>query len=342
MEAGSRYAKIWSVDKIRSSFNLQNIISEKLPRPTDKNRTAMPHKHRRNKRTKDKYSFELDPTVRAEALPTFKSKDTKNQNSKDKPLKRKRKNRGDEDDMPKEFKRLMQWQSGAQKRPSGLDDGNEPKNKKRKQGENTSDQAKSVDPTFETPKILPNERLRDFAARVDAALPIKGLVGGKKVPGLKEPQTRKEKKMHKMYDEWREVDRKIKAQKEEELEELEELEEEQMEKAGLTWEDIEASKNKKRIGKGNSKDEDPWAVLKERRKNKEPKSINDVAQAPPQFTKLPREVFKVRNGAKVQVGQVPKNVGSLKRREDLEAERKDVITAYRKMMEEKRNKTASL
>jgi hypothetical protein len=198
---------------------------------------------------------------------------------------------------------------------------------------------------------LPGERMSDFSARVDAALPIAGLInktvrGGKDPLGLKVARTRKEKKMHKMYDEWREQDRKIKEKRLEALE-LAEAEEED-EEGDVKWKiDMEISEHKKKKGKGkkakvigeidDGEDEDPWAAVA-RARNEAPIKLNDVAQAPPQFTKVPKEKSRVR-GARVNIEDVPKASGSLRRREELGEVRKSVVEKYRQMMME--NKAAA-
>ena len=82
------------------------------------------------------------------------------------------------------------------------------------------------------------------------------------------------------------------------------------------------------------KDDDPWAELHAKRDK--PKGLHDVAEAPPSFKSLPREKFKIRNGAKADVVDVPNAAGSLKRREELSETRRDVIARYREMMGAKR------
>ena len=64
--------------------------------------------------------------------------------------------------------------------------------------------------------------------------------------------------------------------------------------------------------------------------------MHDVVQAPPVFSVLPKERFKIKSGARVDVANVPNKAGSLKRREDLGGARKGVIARYRQMMSEKR------
>lgn len=199
--------------------------------------------------------------------------------------------------------------------------------------------------------IQPGERMSDFAARVDAALPLSGLMnktakGGKDPLGLKVAKTKKEKKMHRMYDEWREQDRKIKEKRQAALELAQEEDED--EELGVKWKvDIEATEPKgRKMGKGkkskvigevNDGDDDPWAAVA-KAINEGPRSLNDVVQAPPQFSNLPKEKFKVR-GARVNVEDVPKASGSLRRREELGEVRKSVVEGYRQMMKD--NKAAA-
>lgn len=257
-------------------------------------------------------------------------------------LKRKRKSTqsfGD-DDTPKAFTRLMQLHQTG-KGPKGLDDGSGmpqgTKRKKSKAGAELVTQNKSED-NVEL-RILPGERLADFSARVNQALPIGGLVNkGRAVKGLEERRTKHEKKLRRMQEAWREEDARIKEREAEEKELAEEEEEDN--KLLFSVKPPAATGPKKgRRSKGADDDdddgEDPWAQLA--REREQPKGLHDVAQEPPSFTKLPREKFKIRNGARADVGDVPSAAGSLRRREELGETRKSIIESYRKMMQGKRN-----
>lgn len=228
-----------------------------------------------------------------------------------------------------------------------MDDGNPRPNKKRKRGE-----AESIDPapkkkeesSIPLPKIMPGEKMSEFSQRVNQMLPITGLSKkGVKVEGMKERQTKKEKKMHKMYAEWREQD----AKRKEKLEEVKDKAEEDEDDEGLEGLDKEDSlvtpldtevvgKKSKRKRRNGIDDDDPWAALNA--KAVRPK-LYDVAQAPPEFKKVPREIFKVKNGARVDVANVPGTSGSLRTREALGDTRKSIIENYRQMMQEKRKAT---
>ncbi|MBE3046522.1 hypothetical protein IMZ48_29140 [Candidatus Bathyarchaeota archaeon] len=208
---------------------------------------------------------------------------------------KRKKGRGKDDDTPKAFKRLMAFTSGKMKTRSGLDDGIDRRPKGAKPGEEPKPEVEPK-PEEETavPTILPGETLSDFAARVDAAIPVAGLInktgkGGKDPVGLKAFRTRKEKKMHKLYATWREEEVKIQDQKEEELELIAERELEsgnQWSGAGAgaprDWDPVTKGngKKRKRGGKGKNKEEDPWEELRRLRGEKKVK-FGDVAQAPP-------------------------------------------------------------
>lgn len=248
------------------------------------------------------------------------------------------------DDTPRAFARLMQFQTGQKRSRSGLDDGQDRRNpKKQKKGANGTPTAAVKEPPAaeparaEMPKIQPGERLGDFAARVDHALPVGGLArkGKVKVEGLKERQTKTEKRLQKMYASWREEEARRKEREEERIEQEEEAEEEKEAELGGQSVRLPASskagKRKKVIGEAaGSDDDDPWAQLKLKRD--QPKGLHDVVQAPPNFKAVPKEKFKVRNGAKADVVNVPTAAGSLKRREELSAARREVIDRYRHMM----------
>ena len=282
----------------------------------------------------------------SKARPTIKISTKPTEDNQKRSLKRKRSHDDTPaDDTPRAFTRLLAFSQGVKPR-SGLDDGIRPSKKQKRKLQNPeNDPDPHTIPTQSTiPKIGPGERISDYAARVDALLPVSGLVnkGGrssKNFPGVRERRTKLERKMHKMYAEWREAEERRK-------EKLEVLKEEA--------EDAEAdfgapSKRlaKKGTGKGkrnqNSGDEDPWAVIARNRKFTSATpgvgglvGLHDVVQAPPHFSKTPRERFKVRDGAGVDVADVPGAAGSLRRREELGATRKGVVEGYRAMMKERR------
>lgn len=223
------------------------------------------------------------------------------------------------------------------KRPSNALDNGEPRPKtnKRKRGEADATKSapapkpKKAEKQLEIPKIMPGERLADFNARVDQALPVIGLAR----KGVKERQTKTEKRMQKMYAEWRKEDERVKEKAEEREEDREEEEEESKALYGeeSAFSTVNSKgKRKRMIGEERAAKDDPWAELKAKRDK--PKGLHDVAKAPPEFKVIPKEKFKIRNGAKVEVSDVPNAAGSLKRREELGAERKSIIEQYRAIM----------
>ncbi|KAI0865205.1 hypothetical protein F4860DRAFT_462678 [Xylaria cubensis] len=315
----------------------------------------MPHKHTR--RAQDESTFDLPPTQIAKSLPVKqpKPKDDGPRGAKEKGkekgtsappasnTKRKRAT-GPRDDAPRAFKRLMAY-AGGKKPRSGLDNGDGPRGGAKNKRRNAAEEAKPTEAKAETksaavavPTIRPGERMSEFSARVDAALPLAGLVsnstkGNKDPLGLKVWRTNKERKMHKLYDEWREEERKIKEKHEEELEREAERELEE-EESGVSWKlNIGTQGSGKRKKKAKD-DEDPWEILRKKRGETRP-GLRDVAMAPPELTAKPSKQLLVR-GAAVQVNDIPKSAGSLKRREELQAARNDIVAAYRKKMSEKR------
>ncbi|KAJ5610975.1 hypothetical protein N7510_007694 [Penicillium lagena] len=357
----------------------------------------MPHKHKR--RQNDETTFNLPPTELAKPLPVrdpklkkggpAKNKQTQQKNQQEQTsenTKKSKKAKGQRqndlaDDTPKAFRRLMQFQTTGQRTPSGLDtgkkqqqqqkkdniQGSEGNNKKRKREDtkNEADKSKTKDTVSaqEMPKILPGEKLSDFAARVDRTLPLSAM---KKsiAPGVgkmrEDRQTRHEKHLRRLQQGWREEDARIREREQAEREERESEMEEQL-RLWKEWEaEAGAGKKKKaaasaagkkrKKGKNNrtaaggddemgghvsdDDDPDPWAKLKKRDRERKANPF-DVVQAPPQLTK-PREIFKVRGGAKVDVANVPAAVGSLRRREELAGERRTIVEEYRRLMAEKR------
>lgn len=322
----------------------------------------MPHKHTRKE--VDLSLFDLPPSQVAKPLPVSlaankraaqgKAGKAKASNtSATTGVKRKRNGAQKDDDAPRAFKRLMAF-AGGQKFRSGLDDGTTEKKKGKKGKDKKPESAPPAETAAvaakELPTIKPGERLAEFNARVDAALPLAAArtKGGKDPLGLKKYRTRKEKKMHKLYDDWREEERRIQEKREEELEAAEEKELDDR-AAGVYVESqmqevLSGGKGKKKKGKRtkflgeavDKDDEDPWEEL--RRKRGEAKiGLHDVAQAPPELHKTMSKKLLVR-GAAVEVGSVPKAAGSLRRREELEEIRTEFVSSYRTMMDGKRQR----
>jgi len=333
----------------------------------------MPHKHTRRRNPNATNDYNLAPSTIAKPLAAYSgaAKDGKAKFQTKKPshggsgkpeqkpnIKRKRTSTATtdyrEDDTPRAFARLMQFQTTG-KRLSGLDDDRASrKAKKRKTTDAPPATAKKPEPvptskpaapaadSIPVPKILPGERLADYSARVDQALPVSGLARkGKnaRVQGVKERVTKTEKRLKKMYAAWREEDVRRKEKAEEVQEEEEEAEEERRAKWGEGYRaslitSTRRGKKQKVIGEADGSDDDgdadPWAVLNSRRDK--PKGLHDVVLAPPTLKVVPKEKFKIREGARVQVADVPAAAGSLKRREELGEARRDVIERYREIM----------
>ncbi|KAF2834090.1 hypothetical protein M501DRAFT_1003495 [Patellaria atrata CBS 101060] len=302
----------------------------------------MPHKHTRAKDDAQS-NYNLPPSVVAKPLPVVRTKASKpgtDKGGEAARAKKKRKslqNGAGENDTPKAFLRLMQFRRTG-KVPDGLDDGEYYKRKKRKvlQEDVLSVPEQEIIPKL---KIMPGERISDFSARVDQALPVAGLsTKGKKVRGVKDRQTKHERRLQKMVATWKEEDVRIKEREQE----ARELAEEEEDAEAAMWEDKtqelpgrgKKGKRKKVVGEQGDNDDDPWKFLKSKRE--EPKGLHDVAQAPPQFTKLPKEKFKITGGARVEVSNVPKSAGSLRRREELGEARKSIVDSYRELMAKKR------
>ncbi|KUL86284.1 hypothetical protein ZTR_08561 [Talaromyces verruculosus] len=206
----------------------------------------MPHKHKR--RQKDEATYDLPPTTIAKPLPVHKNKQEKKPAKKADTKKSEKQSKSTNkwaDDTPRAFARLMRFQQVG-KTPSGLDDGNDKKpNKKRKRGEdkdgtassNPKSTATTAKPAESAPtlKILPGEKLSDFAARVDQAMPLSAMKKSQRIgqsenlPKIREERmTKHEKHLRKLQQGWREEEARISA-KEAEERELREAENEEIE-----------------------------------------------------------------------------------------------------------------
>lgn len=190
------------------------------------------------------------------------------------------------DDTPRAFRRLMAIAGGKRTR-SGLDNGVQKETKRQKKERRAQelavasaaaaaeagvegaelkmleDAAAPAADNSEKLTIRPGEKLADFNRRVDAALPLAGIVknalpnssGSKDPLGLaKTFRTKQERKLHKLYDQWRVDDVKIKEQREEAKEELDEKDAELDEEFGVKWRvDLNPTKSKKsKGGSGNN------------------------------------------------------------------------------------------
>ncbi|KAJ4290212.1 hypothetical protein N0V90_010427 [Kalmusia sp. IMI 367209] len=313
----------------------------------------MPHKHKR-KADNDEKNFDLPPSVRAAPLPVRKNTTT----SAPRPKKRKTSHVEGYgvDDTPKAFARLMSFQQTG-KRRSGLDDGARSKAKKNaskappQQKEATAKADAEPTPNSEEQvlpklKILPGESLADFRQRVNQALPLSGVAkSGKKINGLGDHRvTKHERHLKRLQEGWRKEEARIR----EKEQEAAELAEEEQDEIDAMWEDKTADldtpgKGKKKgkkvkrrlvVGEVDTGEGDEWEAL--RRKREQRKGLHDVVQEPPNFERVPREIFKVKEGARVNVGNVPNAVGSLRKREELGVERQGIIETYRKLMAAKR------
>ncbi|KAJ5295581.1 hypothetical protein PENANT_c001G07529 [Penicillium antarcticum] len=275
-----------------------------------------------------------------------------------------------EDDTPAAFRRIMQFQQTGRRAPSGLETG---ENKKRKRAgtETTTEskkkptrgaKAEEAKPAAEKnamPKILPGERLAEFSARVDREMPLSQMTkttkSGEAKTNEQHKLTKHEKHLLRLQSGWREEDKKIRekeqaereereAEMEDELQQWKEWEIEAGGKAAKKRAAAAAARKSKKQGKNadgedgapdsGDDDPDPWAKLKKRDQERK-KNPFETAPAPPSLIK-PREIFKVRGGAKVDVANVPTAVGSLRRREELAGERRNIVEEYRRLMAERR------
>ncbi|KAL8659186.1 MAG: hypothetical protein Q9202_007248 [Teloschistes flavicans] len=322
--------------------------------------STMPHKHKRLKTSSASTSHDLPPTSLARPLPVVP------QNLPTTPLPRRRRrtkkpSRDDDDDTPRAFTRLMAYASTGLKTPRGLDAAPPPprtplpssssrasKKRRHEDGEGLGG----------TPRILPGERMGEFAARVDREMPLgRGGGAGKgkgkgKGKGEGERQSRLEMRMQRMQREWREEDRRRK-EREEEAREEEEGVEGVGDGVGAGGKGRKKGKRKGGMGGGSGgggvdnggeseDEEDPWAIVARNRKREMEErervgnggggggglvGLHDVVQAPPKFSKLPKK-------RKTDVADMVKK-GGLKRTVELSEARKAVIEGYRAMMREK-------
>ena len=264
------------------------------------------------------------------------------------------------DDTPRAFKRLM---GGYQPPRSGLDDGQSIKKTSKKSTKtdkpsaevsNASSQPRRIASTqIADLKPLPGESASAFSSRVNAALPIlsaRNRQSKNLTRGLKERDTKLEKKMKRMRAQWWEEDRRIKDKREENEEEVRE----KLEKlgGGVLLEDIIPSrKNRRKGGVDVDEEGDIWANVGKKNPNQVSENnltgdatitvsnsitnqskgligIHDVVSAPPRFSKT----LKAKLNASMPHGNARHNEGGLKRQTELSQARKQIIEGYRELM----------
>ncbi|KPI35520.1 uncharacterized protein AB675_10919 [Cyphellophora attinorum] len=294
----------------------------------------MPHKHKRKREDNDKADFDLPPTAKAAPLPaTSRPKAVVALDDKDGTAKRSNKRRKPNsagskqhqarpmDDTPKQFARMMAFQNEGKKLRKGLDDGvvQKPKDGKKKQKKQSHNDTSTngtqveagADSTIatapaavDTPalKILPNEKLRDFALRVDQSLPLSSIPKHSTKPPTTEEKaylTKHNKRLARMQAAWRSDEERLR-QKEQQREEdvLDQKEEE-----GLLWMDVDEAR-RERKGKRKGKEGDIWAELVTKRKDglvggTGGLNAGTAVQAPPVLRGV-KNLFKERRDVKAR------------------------------------------
>ena len=228
------------------------------------------------------------------------------------------------DDTPRAFRRLMAI-AGGKRTHNGLDNGVVKETKRQKKERRAKElavasaaaaaeagvdgadlkalEAAAVAPTAtdEQLTIRPGEKLADFNRRVDAALPLAGIVknalpnssGSKDPLGLaKTFRTKQERKLHKLYDQWRVDEAKLKDKLEEEKELVDEKDAELDEEFGVKWRvEFEQPAKKAKKAKGGSGNnymgDDIWGDFN-RKRAKEGKlnavraGVHNSVEAPPE------------------------------------------------------------
>ena len=274
-------------------------------------------------------SFDLPPSKLAKALPAYQIR----LNRASKPSAKPGKQNPTKDDTPKSFARLMQWHTQGKRLRPGLDEG-KPTGKKRKPSESIEPPAKSDTLAAAAPTIQPGERLSDFGARVDQALPLAHLRQTEKqtsvkIPGVRETVlTKHNKRLARMQREWRAEEQRRRERREDEDEE----DEEEREETEMLWEGVKVQG--KRKGRGGDVEEDPWQALEGKRKEARQRNLQDVVKAPPQLKRVDSKFSREDGGmgVGVDVRDVPGSVGSLRKREEVGEARRATIDAYREMM----------
>ena len=149
------------------------------------------------------------------------------------------------------------------------------------------------------PKILPHERLSDFAQRVDQTMPLSfpkhatTQKSSSDAPGLKVRTTKHNRKLLRMQNEWRETEKRRKEQ----IDEGDSHQDEKRAEERLLWASVKAAEHQrkgKRKGHDFVDESDPWAVLEKRRKETKQMNLQDVVQAPPKLAGISVSKIKLK------------------------------------------------
>ena len=279
----------------------------------------MPHKHKRKRDNTQNGEFNLPPTTKAAPLPTHRPKAVAAPDNDGMPKrsnKRRKPNTSTStrqsakvmDDTPKQFARLMAYQNEGKKLRKGLDDGISTKVKDKKKAKaaqqadskDTVEVTSTIDGSTEALKILPNERLRDFALRVDQSLPLSSVPkhstkASQIISGVKEKTylTKHNKRLARMQSKWREDEERLKGKRQGEEEDALEKREED----GMLWMDVDEARNARK-GKRAKREGDIWKELEVKRRqdgrgggNVGGLSAGTAVQAPPTLKRV-KNMFK--------------------------------------------------
>lgn len=311
----------------------------------------MPHKHTRRPIGTSNKDFDLPPTVKARPLSVNKKSEAPEKKTK----KRKRQN---EDDTPREFKRLMQLQAHmtSKSRPPKPRQNTEdaPKKPSRQKGktEQIKQEDESAQEVDESEKAVKSEKeekpqRKRSNGNTDPSWNARGPLEGN-LPMLKEKSSRLQRKIEKKVSTWRTEDVRLREKRAADMAQHREKEEariaELLEKSGVSasvMDDPEVlrqfglvdeaadEEEKRKVGgkkKRKGKDEDDWEVLKAKREK--PKGLHDVVQAPPEL-KVVKDKFKAQKNNGLPGGG---GDAGLKRKAELSEARLETIRRYREMM----------
>ncbi|KAF8421013.1 hypothetical protein EV426DRAFT_610331 [Tirmania nivea] len=245
-----------------------------------------------------------------------------------------------EDDTPRAFARLMS--AGGKRKRGGEEDVGGPKAKKASKGKSDKPPPSPPPPTTQkkpTPQILPGESLRAFNRRVDASMPIP-------LKGAKRSQTNPMDLLPNSNSKSKQATSTPAKDREEEdysdyltdssstysVDSLGDPRPKTFRPRAPRPLQKRAPGQKKKL-KPRGPSPDPFAILLEKRGRAK---FGDTAEAPPELRVKPREILRAPKGVGMDVGGIPKAVGSIARREMLAEERRGVVERYREMMEGRR------
>ncbi|KAI4156676.1 MAG: hypothetical protein LQ340_000076 [Diploschistes diacapsis] len=231
----------------------------------------------------------------------------------------------------------MALQRGIKPRPGHDDCSVRPMKKQKPQSSETEMKPGGTQKTYanHTPDCGPSERMEKLSARVDISFPITGHTKtsrGAELVSTKASQTKTERKLQRMQEEWRALD----ARRKERVKEAREEVEAQYQHTEF-WKAVAPKRKISKHSRGTQSarmangEHDPLMCTGAKQgRSGSLVGLHDVVKEPPRMSCIPTKKLQSRNGAAFDPFVIPEASGSIYKREQLSEVRREVIDGYRK------------